>query len=105
VQRFGRITAAPAERPGSVMSFARRRMSACLRPTTCVRTMRILEREDGKPIDESAIGGWLDEVYSGDLADSCGQAYRRAAREFEELACESWFLSGFARLTSFSTGF
>ena len=47
------------------------------------RTLEILEREDGKPIDESAIGSWLDEIYSGEIADRWHEDFVRAGVEFE----------------------
>ncbi|HXF85531.1 MAG TPA: CRISPR-associated helicase Cas3' [Anaerolineales bacterium] len=48
------------------------------------RTLRILEREDGKPIDESAIGIWLDEIYEGEVGAEWQRIYEEQAQEFEE---------------------
>ena len=53
------------------------------------RTLRVLEREDGHPVDESAVGKWLDEVYDGELADRWQEEYLAAAREFEETCLRS----------------
>jgi len=47
------------------------------------RTLAILEREKGRPLDENAIGGWLDEIYSGKVAKRWQQEYAVAADEFE----------------------
>lgn len=47
------------------------------------RTLRILEREDGKPIDESAIGSWLDEIYEGEVRAEWQRIYKEQAQEFE----------------------
>lgn len=47
------------------------------------RTIDILKREDGRPIDESSIGSWLDEIYAGEIAEQWQNEYARAASEFE----------------------
>lgn len=91
VQRFGRIN--------------RRRKQAGLAPVHVYRqpadgqiiydemlvqrTLAILERENGRPIDEAAIGRWLDEIYSGEVAADWQQRYRRAAAEFEATCIQS----------------
>ncbi|MCB0072703.1 MAG: hypothetical protein KDE20_14635, partial [Caldilineaceae bacterium] len=36
----------------------------------------------GQPIDEGQIGGWLDQIYAGDIALRWVNEYERAAREF-----------------------
>lgn len=85
VQRFGRVN--------------RRREQADLAPVYVFRqpddgqkiydlalvqaTLRVLERENGHPIDESAIGGWLDEIYAGDTAARWRTEFEHAAAEFE----------------------
>lgn len=85
VQRFGRIN--------------RRRLQADLAPVFVFRqpddgqkiydemlvkaTLRILEREQGGPIDESAIGTWLDEIYTGEIAERLRTEYSHAATEFD----------------------
>ncbi|MBN1873215.1 MAG: CRISPR-associated helicase Cas3' [Anaerolineae bacterium] len=91
VQRFGRIN--------------RRRQQADLAPvhvyrqpadgqiiydTTLVqRTLAILERENGRAIDEAAIGRWLDEIYSDEVAAQWQTLYRHAAAEFEATCIQS----------------
>lgn len=47
------------------------------------RTLEILKREDGRPIDERSIGVWLDEIYAGPLAEGWESEYVKAAAEFE----------------------
>lgn len=85
VQRFGRIN--------------RRRLQSDLAPVFVFRqpddgqkiydpalvqkTMRVLEREQGRPVDESAIGSWLDEIYSGEIAERWQREFTHAATEFE----------------------
>ncbi len=46
-------------------------------------TLRVLRRENGKPIDESAVGAWLDEIYAGEVAETWKVVYQKAADEFE----------------------
>lgn len=47
------------------------------------RTLAILERENQRPLDEAAVGRWLDEIYSGEVAAKWRHDYQHAAREFE----------------------
>jgi len=54
-----------------------------------VRTMHILSREDGKAVDENAIGDWLNEIYSGAVAERWESDYERASREFEAACVNS----------------
>ncbi|MCZ7571796.1 MAG: CRISPR-associated helicase Cas3' [Ardenticatenaceae bacterium] len=91
VQRFGRIN--------------RRRRQAGLAPVYVYRlpddgqkiydaalvrgTLAILEREDGAPLDESAIGDWLDEIYSGEVAARWRALFERAAAEFEAICVQT----------------
>lgn len=46
-------------------------------------TLRILEREHERPIDESTIGSWLDEIYVGDVAARWQTEYTETTKEFE----------------------
>lgn len=49
-------------------------------------TLRLLEEQDGKPIDESTVGSWLNIIY-GEYAEDYPQTWQRefdeAARSFE----------------------
>lgn len=49
------------------------------------RTLLILEREHGRPIDESAIGAWLDEIYSGEVETRWREKYKNAAANFDRM--------------------
>lgn len=85
VQRFGRVN--------------RRRKQAGLAPVyvynqpndgqkvynaeLVARTLEILEREHEKPLDESAVGSWLDEIYSGKVAEDWHREYTHTADEFK----------------------
>lgn len=46
-------------------------------------TLRILERENERPINEAAIGKWLDEIYQGEIAARWLERFTHAAIEFE----------------------
>ncbi len=46
-------------------------------------TLAILDRENGRSLDESAIGRWLDEIYSGEVAERWQEEYIVVADEFE----------------------
>ncbi len=47
------------------------------------RTLALLARHDGQPVDESAIGEWLDEIYEGEIADKWRKEYADTAKEFD----------------------
>jgi len=47
------------------------------------RTLAILDRENGQPLDEAAISRWLDDIYSGQVAERWCDEYDHAASEFE----------------------
>jgi CRISPR-associated endonuclease/helicase Cas3 len=47
------------------------------------RTLVILERERGLPIQESKVEAWLDEIYNGALAERWQCKYTESAEEFE----------------------
>ena len=53
-------------------------------PDLVQATLRVLERENGKPIDESAVGSWLDEIYAGKIGERWQKEFNDAAAEFEE---------------------
>ncbi len=52
-------------------------------------TLAILEREDGRALDESGIGGWLDEIYSGEVARHWQEKYTITADEFEAICVQT----------------
>lgn len=53
-------------------------------PRLIAGTLKILRREQGKPINENAIGRWLDEIYQGEIADEWQHEFNETAKEFEE---------------------
>jgi CRISPR-associated endonuclease/helicase Cas3 len=88
VQRFGRINRRGLQsNPASVHVYCRPDDGQHIYdPILVQRTLAILEREHGRPIDEKSIGAWLDEIYDGEVAERWQQEYDRAAAEFE-VAC------------------
>ena len=52
-------------------------------------TLKVLYRENGKRIDESKIGGWLDEIYDGEVAEHWKQEFEEAAKNFEEAVLQT----------------
>lgn len=85
VQRFGRVNRR-RKQPGLAPVYIFRQPDDGQKvhdPELVARTLVILERENGKPLDESAVGGWLDEIYSGELAERWQREYNETAAEFE----------------------
>ncbi len=91
VQRFGRINRRRKQTDlAPVHVFRQPADGQIIYDETLVkRTLAILERETERPIDEAAIGHWLDEIYSGGVAATWEQRYRRAAAEFEATCIQS----------------
>lgn len=52
-------------------------------------TLRVLTRENGNQIDESAVGKWLDEIYSGEVEEEWRKTYAETAAEFDEAVVQS----------------
>lgn len=51
-------------------------------PLLVERTLALLARHDGQPVDESAIGDWLDDIYEGEIADKWREEFTKTAAEF-----------------------
>jgi len=54
-------------------------------PELISRTLQILRRENGKPIDESKVGIWLDEIYKDEVAEQWQKEFIKASNEFESV--------------------
>ncbi len=89
VQRFGRVNRGRkfALAPVNVFTLPDDGQKI-YHPELIARSLKILRREQGQPIDESQIGRWLDEIYSGEIAAEWQKEYAIAARDFDE-ACLS----------------
>jgi CRISPR-associated endonuclease/helicase Cas3 len=84
VQRFGRVNRRGRKELAPVHVYRQPDDGQIVYNIELVqRTLAILERENGRPVAEHAIGAWLDEIYSGELAERLKQEYERASSEFE----------------------
>jgi CRISPR-associated endonuclease/helicase Cas3 len=87
VQRFGRVNRGRKIKPYAIVHvFTRPDDGQKIYEQELVReALRILQREDNRPIDESKIGTWLDEIYTGKIAERWQAEYAKAAQEFEQV--------------------
>lgn len=53
------------------------------------RTLAVLSRLDGQPLDEAAVGGWLDEIYTGEVAAEWQAEFARISGEFEQAVLQT----------------
>lgn len=53
------------------------------------KTLELLDRVNGQPINEGQIGPWLDEIYVDEIAEQWREAYQQAATEFDEACLRS----------------
>lgn len=86
VQRFGRINRRRKQRDLAPVHVFRQPDDGqkIYDPELVAQTIVILEREHERPIDESAIGGWLDEIYSGEIEARWREEYETAAADFDK---------------------
>jgi CRISPR-associated endonuclease/helicase Cas3 len=86
VQRFGRINRGRKQIGLALVNVYRqpRDGQKIYNERLVQRTLTILERENGKPVSEATIGAWLDEIYSGDVAQAWQQEFDIVARDFED---------------------
>lgn len=84
VQRFGRVNRQRRERLVPVHVYRQPDDGQHIYDAALVKgTLEILDRENNQPLDESAVGRWLNEIYAGEVAEQWEAAYRHAATEFE----------------------
>lgn len=91
-QRFGRVnrrgdsTKPPA--PVYVLTEAldTRVNELIYDPGLLLRTLELIEREDGQEIDEAQLTNWINEIYGDDLASLYRQEVLSAERDFQR-AC------------------
>lgn len=53
------------------------------------RTLSILKRENGKPVNEGEIGNWLDEIYADEVAEKWEAEYRQESANFDKACLRS----------------
>lgn len=87
VQRFGRINRRRLQPDLALVHVFRapRDGQIIYDAGLVTRTLQILERENEQPLDEVAVGGWLDEIYSDGIAEQLEHDYRITAQEFQEI--------------------
>lgn len=86
VQRFGRVNRRGSKGLTPVYvcrDWDRDKQSRVYNEAIVARTLEILERENGQPLNEHIIGDWLDEIYQGDIAATWQQDYDKSRQEFE----------------------
>lgn len=84
VQRFGRINRRRRQKDLPVHVFRQPDDGQTIYDAELVQqTITILERENERRINESAIGSWLDEIYSGEIERCWREKYENAVDDFE----------------------
>lgn len=86
VQRFGRVNRRGRKGIATVYVFRewdRTGQRRVYDEVLVEKTLEILERENGRPINEQKIGGWLDEIYQGEIANQWQEKFEQAKTEFE----------------------
>lgn len=93
VQRFGRINRRRLNKNLAEVhvfrEWDRDKQKRVYQEVLVEKTLEILERENGRPINEGQIGMWLDEIYVGEIAEAWREAYQRAASDFEAACVKS----------------
>lgn len=93
VQRFGRINRRRLNKNlANVYVFRewdRKKQKRIYQEILVEKTLEILERENGRAINEGKIGQWLDEIYAGEVAEQWGKEYQQAADDFEGACVKS----------------
>lgn len=85
VQRFGRVNRANKKGLCPVHIFLQPQDGQYIYDERLIKgTLTILQRENGRPLDESAVGLWLDEIYTGELAADWQEHFGKTTQEFEE---------------------
>lgn len=84
IQRFGRVNRRRRHSLAPVWVFTNPQDGQGIYEAGHVAAaLRILARADGNVVREDTISSWLDEVYSGELAEAWLSAYRRSEKDFE----------------------
>lgn len=91
VQRFGRVNRRGRKNVVDVHVFtvASEEQKYIYDERLVDGTLRVLARENGRDIDESAVGAWLDEIYNGEIEEEWRAKYARRATEFDDVIVSS----------------
>jgi CRISPR-associated endonuclease/helicase Cas3 len=83
LQRFGRVNRGRRYPLRDVHVFKEPRAESPIYDDVLVqRTVELLERENGNPIDEARTGDWLNEIYAGEVSERWRSDFEKAARIF-----------------------
>ena len=86
VQRFGRVNRARKKGLSPVHIFTQPQDGQHIYDERLIKgTITILQRENGRSLDEGAVGNWLDEIYAGEVASDWKKKFARTAQEFEDV--------------------
>lgn len=90
VQRFGRINRRGTKGLADVFVFREPHdgqgvYSGKIAKAALKHTLLIVEKEQNKPIDESKIGDWLNQIYKDQIAEDWAKEYQETADEYEEV--------------------
>jgi CRISPR-associated endonuclease/helicase Cas3 len=84
LQRFGRVNRLPGGELRPVYVFTEPQDGQGVYSGDVVeKTVKLLRRHSGEPIDEAQIQSRIDEIYSGALADEWRREYSEALENFE----------------------
>lgn len=90
VQRFGRVNRAMKKGICPVHIFAEPQDGQHIYDERLIQgTLKVLQRENGRKLDESAVGNWLDEIYHGEIAEDWKKEFAQTAQEFEDVVLGS----------------
>jgi CRISPR-associated endonuclease/helicase Cas3 len=92
LQRFGRVNRGRRYDLRDVHVFREPREDVPIYdPVLVRRTLEVLEREDGKPVDKRKAGGWLNEIYSGEVAERWRKEFKEHSETFRKVCVERLF--------------
>lgn len=87
LQRFGRVNRAREKKGVLADVYVVREQPDDVKwlysPELLAGAVQKLEEIDGQPIDESKVGTWLDQIYTGATLDEWQKTYQESAAKFE----------------------
>ncbi len=87
LQRFGRVNRSMRHHLSDVHVFREPREETLPYDELLVqRTLDVLERENGKPVDEKRVGNLLDEIYAGEVSERWKAEFEKTSKVFRR-AC------------------
>lgn len=90
LQRFGRVNRAMKKGICPVHVFTEPQDGQHIYDERLIKgTLNVLNRENCRPLDESAVSQWLDEIYDGEVATDWQKLFAQTAQEFEDVVVNS----------------